>query len=164
MIIIGIDPGLSGAVAFIETASDVVVIQDTPVETVSRRRVYLVASMGDLLEAHMQDSQFGTRRTDCHAFIEYQQTFPGMPPRSMFSIGYGYGLWVGLLAGMNIPYTIVKPPVWKRGVDLPKGSDKKASVARAQQLYPRESGRLPRGKDGRAEALLIAEYGRRSLT
>ena len=59
---------------------------------------------------------------------------PGQGTRSMFTIGFGYGLWLGILATLRLPYTAVRPGMWKRAMAL--GKDKEASRLRAQQLYP----------------------------
>jgi crossover junction endodeoxyribonuclease RuvC len=83
---------------------------------------------------------------------------PGQGTRSMFTVGLGYGLWLGVLGALRIPYTAVRPAVWKRSIGPSK--DKEASRLRAQQLYPGAD--LRRKKDhGRAEALLLASYGLR---
>jgi len=81
---------------------------------------------------------------------------PGQGVRSMFTIGVGHGLFLGILAAVGLPYTRVRPAIWKRTLGL--GKDKEASRLRAQQLYPGAD--LRRKKDhGRAEALLLAWYG-----
>ena len=83
---------------------------------------------------------------------------PGQGPRSMFTTGYGYGLWIGLLTTLQLPYTPIRPGIWKRTLAL--GKDKEASRVRAMQLYPGAD--LRRKRDhGRAEALLLAPYGLR---
>jgi len=67
------------------------------------------------------------------------------------------GIWLGVMAALRMPYTPVRPVVWKKAFSL--GKDKEASRLRAQQLFPAAD--LRRKKDhGRAEALLLAWYGR----
>ena len=91
-----------------------------------------------------------------HVVIEESQAMPGQGTRSMFTTGYGMGIWVGILATLELPYTSVRPSVWKRSLAL--GKDKEASRLRAMQLFPGAD--LRRKKDhGRAEALLLAYYG-----
>ena len=93
-----------------------------------------------------------------HVWIEASQAMPGQGTRSMLTIGFGYGLFLGILATLRLPYTAVRPAVWKRSMGLGKG--KEASRLRAQQLYPGAD--LRRKRDhGRAEALLLAAYGLR---
>jgi crossover junction endodeoxyribonuclease RuvC len=90
-----------------------------------------------------------------HVVIEESQPMPGQGVRSMFTCGFGYGLWCGILAALQVPYTPIRPAVWKKHFGLSK--DKEASRLRAQQLFPAAD--LRRKKDhGRAEALLLAHW------
>ena len=74
----------------------------------------------------------------------------------MWTTGYGFGIWIGLLAALQLPYSWVRPQVWKQAMGL--GKAKEPSRLRAMQLFPRAD--LRRRKDhGRAEALLLAWYG-----
>jgi crossover junction endodeoxyribonuclease RuvC len=151
---IGIDPGLSGAVAVLSTEGTLEALADTPTLTLKVQRgtkqVYDVAGMIDILQPYV-----GRR---VHVVIEESQAMPGQGTRSMFTIGYGYGIWLGLLTSMQFPYTAVRPATWKRAMTL--GKDKEASRLRAQQLYPGADLRLKK-HHGRAEALLLASYGLR---
>jgi len=82
---------------------------------------------------------------------------------SMYKMGEGFGVWLGILAALRIPYTLVAPQTWK-AVMLRDMSvrDKKASLLRAQQLWSDIAKQI--GKHhGMAEAALIAEYGRRKM-
>ena len=81
----------------------------------------------------------------------------------MFNFGKGFGLWLGILAGLGIPHTLVTPQAWKKEMMQGMG-DKDAARIRAQELFPHCVDSLSRKKDiGRADALLIAEYGRRQM-
>lgn len=80
---------------------------------------------------------------------------------SMFSYGEGFGIWQGILAGLQLPYTLVHPRTWKTQIMRDMGKEKGASIVRACQLYPMAADRLTRKKDhGRSDALLLAHYGR----
>jgi crossover junction endodeoxyribonuclease RuvC len=82
---------------------------------------------------------------------------PGQGVRSMFTCGLGLGVWLGVLAALKLPYTRVRSSVWKRALGL--GKDKEQARLKAMQLFPTAS--LRHKKDhGRAEALLLAWYGR----
>ena len=95
---------------------------------------------------------------DASVAIEESQSMPGQGVRSMFTIGLGFGVWLGILAALELPFTRVRPALWKTAIGL-RGKDKEASRLRAQQLFPTAD--LRRKKDhGRAEALLLALYGR----
>lgn len=171
--IIGVDPGLTGSVAVLSwvrkdeppqvaagsvTTAVSTAIFDTPIVKTNRGRDFAVPLMVAGLR-HIEDV------ASAHAFIEDQHGFPGQGRTSVGSLMRGYGLWLGILAALGIPYTIVQPAVWKRAMGLPTGSDKQASRLRAMQLYPQMAGELARVRDhGRAEALLIAAYGERKLS
>lgn len=154
--IAGIDPGQTGAIAFI-SSSGKVEIYDTPIEMVKKgkgiKKEYLPGNMADLLRAIDLN----------HVFIESVHAMPGQGVTSMFNFGKGFGIWIGILAALKIPYTLITPQAWKK--HLMQGiKDKDAARIRAQQLYPSVSEELSRKKDiGRADALLIAEYGRLTL-
>jgi len=91
-----------------------------------------------------------------HVLIEEAQAMPGQGTRSMFTIGLGFGVWLGILATLGLAHTRISPGVWKRVLGLT--NDKEQARLRAQQLYPGAS--LRRKKDhGRSEALLLARYG-----
>ena len=154
MHVIGIDPGLGGAVAVLPDLK----IYDTPVVHPSKGgRMYLPAQMADLLRPWAGGKTM--------AFLEKQQAMPAQGRSSVFSIGTGYGIWLGILGALKIPVTIVHPAVWKKAMFGSMGAisqDKKKEVsrARASELYPGMSHMFQRVMDhDRAEALLLARYG-----
>lgn len=156
MNIIGIDPGLDGAVAILEAGGEHM-IYDTPTLTVKgasgNRREYNLVVMASWLRPWAARSV---------AYIENVHAMPGQGVRSMFTMGLGVGAWMGILAALEIPVTRVTPQRWK-GVMLDgMGHDKDAGRLRAIQLFPSRACLFERKKDdGRADAILIAEYGRR---
>lgn len=144
MLILGIDPGKSGAFALLNAKGGTCSMFDfTGFEEVTSR----------LKEHHFY-----------HAFIEKVHAMPGQGVCSMFSFGENFGHWQGILGALKIPYTLVAPQTWKKIMlkDMPK--EKESSVQRCLQLYPQMVDSFKRKKDhNRADALLIAEYGRRLL-
>lgn len=169
MIIVGIDPGITGAVAAISTAGGFPHVYDTPVEQQkkaggNKKTEYLPTQMADVLRnCYKSFDGPHLRVADVHVFIEQVSAMPGQGVTSMFSFGKGFGLWLGIVAALQMPYTLVTPQRWKR--ELMAGiKDKDAARGRAQQLFPRIADQLSRKRDiGRADALLIAEYGRITL-
>lgn len=152
MYTIGIDPGLYGSVAVLDTTGAVLALCDTPTVLIrvqrGTRHVYDAPGLVGLLRPYTG--------LQCHVLIEESQAMPGQGTRSTFTTGYGMGIWVGILATLELPYTTVRPGVWKRSLAL--GRDKEASRLRAIQLFP--GAELRRKKDhGRAEALLLAHFG-----
>ncbi len=150
---IGIDPGLQGAVAIIDPAGALVALHDTPTLTLRTTRgskcEYDVPGLVALLAPYAGPQ--------AHVVLEEAQAMPGQGVRSMFTCGLGFGVWLGLLGAVGIPYSRVRPQVWKKALSLP-GKDKEQARLRAMQLFPGAD--LRRKRDhGRAEALLLAVYG-----
>lgn len=93
--------------------------------------------------------------------IESVHSMPGQGVRSTFDFGMNFGIWLGVIAALNIPMELVTPQEWKKHYGL-IGKDKDASRIIAVQLFPQMAMELKLKKyNGRAEALLLAEYLRR---
>lgn len=154
MIVIGIDPGLSGAIARIDTASRSVRIEDVPTFELMRggkkKRDIDAHSLARVVDDMAKEP--GTR-----FIIEQVGAMPGQGTSSMFAFGKAYGLLIGVAASTFCPIDFVTPAVWKKAMGVTASKD--GSRARASQLYPEHSAIWSRVKDdGRAESLLIATY------
>jgi crossover junction endodeoxyribonuclease RuvC len=151
MKILGIDPGLDGAVAVLD--SNTIEAADIPtIGTGSQRCVDELALNRWLTASGKID----------HAFIEYVSAMPGQGVSSMFRFGMAFGTLRAVVALAGIPYTLVTAAKWKKSYGL--GRDKEASRQRVLQLWPKHAELFARKKDHqRAEALLLAAYGRQSL-
>ena len=150
---IGIDPGLSGAVAILADG-EMVDVFDMP--TVGRGKAgRQTVNAGDLaarLRAYMR-SAVGAH---VHAGIELVGAMPGQGVVSMFRFGQAFGAVQGVIAAMGISTEYVTPVTWKRAYGL-LGTQKDASRGKASDLYPLAP--LSRKRDhGRADALLIARW------
>jgi len=159
MIIVGIDPGLTGAVARMGTSGLSVSIHDTPSFVINgRRRDYDVPGMIAMLNrGYISDDG------SVHVFIERQQSRPEAGVASTFKIGYGYGLWMGIVAAWGWKCTVVSPQVWQKEMyQGAVGEGKERSLLIASRLWPGIV--IPKSRHDRADALLIAEYGRRVLS
>lgn len=159
--IIGIDPGLDGACVLLAGGDPL--FFDTPTLNVGKgkvvRRVYAEQQMAAKVRSIRREY------AELTAILEQVHSMPGQGVRSMFTMGTGYGLWLGILSALEIPFQVVTPQRWKGMLMDGQGKEKDASRARAMQLFPSASEWLSRKKDvDRADALLIAEYGRRLLT
>jgi crossover junction endodeoxyribonuclease RuvC len=155
--IIGIDCGLTGGVGVL-WGSKFSAVYDTPTLTVKAfkgtRHEYDLGGMAKMLQ-HYTGLTYKIQ-----VFVEEAQSMPKQGVRSTFTTGLGFGAWLGILAALGIPYTRVRPTVWKRALGL--GRDKEHCRLRAQQLFPLAD--LHRkGDHGRAEALLLAWYGLHEL-
>jgi len=152
--LIGIDPGVSGAVAILNSRGHLLDVFDAPtvemkVGKALKRRISPEILVSLLLPF-----------TDASAWVEQVSARPGQGVSSMFAFGESYGLVKGVLAGLQIQTNTVTPNAWKKELQLNAGKD--ASRAKAAQMWPQQAGEFSRVKDdGKAEAALIAEYGRR---
>ena len=154
MTIIGIDPGLSGAVAVLNGLTST--IHDMPVFTIKangkERRNLDIAGLIRII----QDTEA------VYAFIEKVGVMPGEGSVGAFKFGYTCGAIEAVILAAKIPFSYVTPQVWKKALQCPK--DKDGARMRAGQLLPEMSHHWPLKKhDGRAEAALIALYGKRQL-
>jgi hypothetical protein len=157
VIYVGIDPGLGGALAVID--GHAVKLYDTPTAFIGTKgkRDYLIANMADILMRHGKDE------TESFAVVESVHSMPAQGVASSFSFGRGLGIWEGVLSALQIPYAKVAPQTWKKALlfDMPRDNKDSSRIA-ATRLFPNAADMLARKKDdGRAEALLMAEYGRR---
>lgn len=160
---IGIDPGLDGGIAILVDGRlhSAHYTPATPQGHGARR--VLAGELRDLLEPYRQHRRLGTG--DVHVWVERVGARPGQGASSGFNFGHGAGLIEGILTALYLPYTLITPQTWKPKAGLPKGADKHASRARAQQLFPEHAQRFCRVKDdGPAEAALIAWAGAHTHT
>jgi crossover junction endodeoxyribonuclease RuvC len=146
---LGIDPGLSGALAVVETTNGVPVLLDAidmpTAGTGAKARVDIIAAAGWIV-----------KHAPSMAYVERAQAFPGQGASSGFSYGRAVGAIEAVVALCQIPMTLVEASTWKRRLHLP-GKDKKAARQRALQLWPSRHALLALKKwHGRAEAALIA--------
>lgn len=154
--ILGIDPGLNGALAFYEPMFDELEIVDMPtVEYKIGKRNHRQIDAHKLAHIIAKRDQKGELDL---AYLEFVSASPQMGVTSAFNFGKGYGVVIGVLAGQGVPYTPVRPSVWKPSMNCP--ADKAAARLRASELMPQFAHLWPLAKhDGRAEATLIARYG-----
>lgn len=139
----GIDPGKNGGLA---------VITD--------KEAYAVPLTRENLNIYIN-----AQKESIKCVVEKVGAMPGQGVVSMFTFGEGYGYIQGVLEANKIPYEIVPPKKWKKEFSI--NSDKNLSIDVAKRLFPEVSlkptSRCKKDHDGMAEALLIAEYGRRHI-
>jgi crossover junction endodeoxyribonuclease RuvC len=155
---IGIDCGLSGAVAVIDQDGEIMALVDTPTTTIKsgkkNKNVYRVQDMVQIFKPYFHSSLI------VNVAIESQFAMAGQGVSSTFSTGRGYGLWEGIVAALGFSYSLVTSQKWKKEIMCGMGKEKAASCVKAQQLYPTAELFTARGRalDGRGDALLIAAY------
>jgi hypothetical protein len=137
---IGIDPGLSGGVAFIPNTG----------EPWAHKMPETDRDLIDLL----RDS---INLFDARATLEFVSSSPQMGVKSAFTFGEGYGRLQMALTALGIPYERVRPAVWQKAMGCLTKGDKNVSKRRAQELFP-----AIKVTHAIADALLIAEFSRRA--
>ena len=156
MRVIGIDPGLDGAIAVISTNSCRII--DMPTVTIERngknKRQVSATELAEIL--------YTVKSDDCHVFVERVSAKTGQGVTSVFSFGRSFGMIEGILAAFRLPVTFVPPATWVKAVGRGQGKD--ASRARAMELFPDNQADFKRVKDdGRADAALIAYWGTKNV-
>lgn len=150
MIVMAIDPGLSGAIAVFSDGELTETI-DMPTHTLTRnkatKRQVSASGLADVFRTY----------NPSHVIVEKVNAMPGQGVTSMFSFGRSFGVIEGILAAFEIPATYVMPSVWTKGIG--RGLGKDASRARACELFPQHQKMFARVKDdGRADAALIGAW------
>lgn len=163
MIILGIDPGLSGALALYRPASGALTLFDIPTleagKGKSKKRVLDRFALSRLVD-DVHGEGFITE-----AFIEDLGVRQGQSAVSTATTAVNYGFLLGVLTAHFVPVSTVAASTWKKAMKVSEAKD--SSIARASELLPRHADKFrgPKGGllDGRAEAALIAVYGARTL-
>jgi len=146
---IGVDCGISGAIALLNDNGSFISVHDMPVMAGTGKRQQVNASeLAKIFRSMFEGGE---------AYVERVSAMPKQGVSSMFSFGTSYGIVLGVLAAIGIPTILVTPQSWKKRAGL-TGKEKDYARTLAQQLYP--AAELGRKKDiGRADALLIARFG-----
>jgi len=161
-VFIGIDPGLSGGIAVITpeayTTFDVPVL--VVVKGKTKKNRYNSVEISRIFRSVMQGA--AAKEYTVQVWLEDVHAMPGQGVTSMFSMGRGLGIYEGIISALGLPLNYISPITWKKKVMCGQGKEKDAAVYKAQQLFPNAVLTTPRGRllDGRAEALLIAFYGK----
>lgn len=153
--ILGIDPGVTGAVsAFID--GDMISVLDLPMIKVKVGKGFRKQLVPGTLADMLDKCPPGTT-----AFLEQVSSRPGEGAVGAFSFGRGFGQIEGVLAALSIPFTLVHPQKWKKAVGC--AADKGLARMMATRLFPTFASQFARVMDdGRAEAALIGLYGVRA--
>ena len=153
MKIIGIDPGLSGAIAVLEN-NKVLNMFDMPVmsEGKKNKKQLNSAQLVKIIKGHILSND------NTFVIVEQVSAMPGQGVTSMFNFGQTFGAIKGICASLNLPIFYIRPAKWKKHFDL-INSSKDASRTKVIEMYPSISERLSKKKDvNKADAILIARY------
>jgi len=153
MRIIGIDPGLSGAIAILED-NKIEEIFDMPVMSDGKKNKRQLNSA--LLVKLIKDNIKILENTIM--IVEQVNAMPGQGVTSMFNFGQTFGAIKGICAALGLPIVFVRPAKWKKHFELINCS-KDASRTKAIEMYPAISEQLSKKKDvNKSDAILIARY------
>ena len=145
---IGIDPGLTGAIAKVQGGN--IEVWEMPTLELRNKRFVNAPMLADLISS--------IRTPECEVILERVSARPGQGVTSMFSFGTSCGIIQGIIAALHLPLTLVSPQEWRKKKGVPKGKD--GSRQRVLELRPDLASRFSRKKDhGRADAVLMALYG-----
>jgi len=156
MLIIGIDPGVSGSICFFKDGKILDVIEmPTMNEGKKNKKQVNGAQIYNEITKRIDDK---SDPNNIRVVIEHVTAMPGQGVTSMFNFGQSFGILKGICSAMQIPMFFVRPAKWKKYFNL-INSEKDASRTRAIEIFPYFSSRLSKKKDSnKADAILIASF------
>ena len=155
MLIIGIDPGISGSLCFFKDGKilDLVEMPNMPEGKKNKRQVN-----GAQIYNEISSRIEGLNREEIKIVIEQVSAMPGQGVTSMFNFGQSFGVIKGICSAMQLSMYFVRPAKWKKYFNL-INSQKDASRTKAIEIFPYISSQLARKKDAnKADAILIASF------
>ena len=155
MLIIGIDPGISGSICFLLDGKILDVIE-MPTMTEGKKNKKQVN--GSQIYNEICKIINNIEKQDIRVVIEQVSAMPGQGVTSMFNFGQSFGILKGISSAMQLPVYFVRPAKWKKYFNL-LNSAKDASRTRAIEIFPYYSSQLSKKKDSnKADAILIASF------
>ena len=155
MLIIGIDPGISGSICFFQDGKIVDVVE-MPTMTEGKKNKKQVNGSQIVNEILEKIKKLDKR--EIKVVIEQVSAMPGQGVTSMFNFGQSFGILKGICSSMQLPMYFVRPAKWKKYFNL-INSEKDASRTRAIEIFPYFSNQLSKKKDSnKADAILIASF------
>ena len=154
MLIIGIDPGISGSICFFKDGRILEVIE-MPVMTEGKKNKKQVNG-AQIYNEFLK--RINKKDDEIRVVIEQVSAMPGQGVTSMFNFGQSFGILKGICSAMQLPMFFVRPAKWKKYFNL-INSQKDASRTRAIEIFPYFSTQLSKKKDSnKADAILIASF------
>ena len=154
MLIIGIDPGISGSICFFENGKIIEAIE-MPVMTEGKKNKKQVNG-AQIYNEFLK--RINKKEDEIRVVIEQVSAMPGQGVTSMFNFGQSFGILKGICSAMQLPMFFVRPAKWKKYYNL-INSQKDASRTRAIEIFPYFSTQLSKKKDSnKADAILIASF------
>ena len=155
MLVIGIDPGISGSICFFNEGKIIDVVEmPTMIEGKKNKKQVNGAQIFNEISERIKKLD----KRDIKIVIEQVSAMPGQGVTSMFNFGQSYGILEGICTAMQLPMYFVRPAKWKKYFNL-INTEKDASRTRAIEIFPYYSSHLSRKKDSnKADAILIASF------
>ena len=155
MLIIGIDPGISGSICFFEDGKILDVLEmPTMIDGKKNKKQVNGAQIYNEISSKIM----GIEKQNLRVIIEQVSAMPGQGVTSMFNFGQSFGILKGICSAMQLPMYFVRPAKWKKYFGLIK-SEKDASRTKAIEMFPYFSSQLSKKKDSnKADAILIASF------
>ena len=155
MLIIGIDPGISGSICFFKKGKILDVIE-MPTMTDGKKNKKQVN--GSQIYNEISKRVENINKQDIRVIIEQVSAMPGQGVTSMLNFGQSFGILKGICSAMQLPMFFVRPAKWKKYFNL-INSEKDASRTKAIEIFPYFSSQLSKKKDSnKADAILIASF------
>jgi len=155
MLIIGIDPGISGSICFFENGK-VIDLVEMPSMADGKKNKKQVN--GSQIYNEISSRIKKINKGDIKVVIEQVSAMPGQGVTSMFNFGQSFGVLKGICSAMQLSVHFVRPAKWKKYFNL-INSEKDASRTKAIEIFPYISSQLSRKKDAnKADAILLASY------
>ncbi len=155
MLIIGIDPGISGSICFFKDG-EILDVVEMPTMTEGKKNKKQVNGAQIYNEILTRIREIDKK--DIKVIIEHVSAMPGQGVTSMFNFGQSFGILKGICSAMQLPMYFVRPAKWKKYFNL-INSEKDASRTKAIEIFPYFSANLAKKKDSnKADAILIASF------
>ena len=155
MLIIGIDPGITGSICFFQDGKIIDVVE-MPNMAEGKKNKKQVNGAQIYYEISLKIKSL--KKEEIKVVIEQVSAMPGQGVTSMFNFGQSFGILKGICSAMQLPMYFVRPAKWKKYFNL-INSEKDASRTRAIEIFPYFSSQLARKKDSnKADAILIASF------
>ena len=155
MLIIGIDPGISGSICFFQDGKIIDVVE-MPTMTEGKKNKKQVN--GSQIFNEISEKIKKLDKEEIKVIIEQVSAMPGQGVTSMFNFGQSFGILKGICSAMQLPMYFVRPAKWKKYFNL-INSEKDASRTRAIEIFPYFSSQKKKKKDSnKADAILIASF------
>ena len=153
MIIIGIDPGVSGAICIL-TDGKITEIYEMPTMIDGKKNKKQVngAEITNIINKELVNEK------DINVVIEHVSAMPGQGVTSMFNFGQSFGVLKGICAALKLPVHFIRPVKWKKHFNL-INTEKDASRTKVIEVFPYISSKISKKKDAnKADAILIARF------